>query len=129
TRDHTERLLRMQGARVQSSPRQASVWPVERLAPLSIDVPGDFSSAAPLIVAATLLSGSELRIHDVNLNPTRTGLLDVLERMGAGGDQRAAMPGAVAGLVSREGADVKDAEAVAMSFPGFFELLESVTKR
>ena len=48
TRDHTERLLRMQGARVQSSPRQASVWPVERLSPLSIDVPGDFSSAAPL---------------------------------------------------------------------------------
>ena len=83
TRDHTERLLRMQGARVQSSPRQASVWPVERLAPLSLDVPGDFSSAAPLIVAATLLAGSELRIHDVNLNPTRTGLLDVLERMGA----------------------------------------------
>ena len=46
-------------------------------------VPGDFSSAAPLIVAATLLAGSELRIHGVNLNPTRTGLLDVLERMGA----------------------------------------------
>ena len=83
TRDHTERLLRMMGARVQSSPRQASVWPVERLAPLSLEVPGDFSSAAPLIVAATLLAGSELRIHGVNLNPTRTGLLDVLERMGA----------------------------------------------
>src|SRR6266511_2837798 len=83
TRDHTERLLQLQGARVQSSPRQASVWPVERLAPFTIDVPGDFSSAAPLIVAATLLAGSELRIHDVNLNPTRTGLLDVLERMGA----------------------------------------------
>ena len=83
TRDHTERLLRLQGARVQSSPRQAAVWPVDRLAPLSLDVPGDFSSAAPLIVAATLLAGSALRIHDVNLNPTRTGLLDVLERMGA----------------------------------------------
>src|SRR3954469_3446739 len=83
TRDHTERLLRMMGARVQSSPRQASVWPVERLAPFSLEVPGDFSSAAPLMVAATLLSGSELRIHGVNLNPTRTGLLGVLERMGA----------------------------------------------
>src|SRR5207247_2496502 len=83
TRDHTERLLKMMGVRVQSSPRQASVWPAQRLLPLSIDVPGDFSSAAPLIVAATLLSGSELRIHDVNLNPTRTGLLDVLERMRA----------------------------------------------
>ena len=46
-------------------------------------VPGDFSSAAPFIVAATLLAGSELTIHDVGLNPRRTGLLDVLERMGA----------------------------------------------
>ena len=45
--------------------------------------PGDFSSAAPLIVAATLFPGSELTIHDVGLNPRRTGLLDVLERMGA----------------------------------------------
>ena len=46
-------------------------------------MPGDFSSAAPFVVAATLLSGSELTIHDVGLNPRRTGLLDVLERMGA----------------------------------------------
>ena len=46
-------------------------------------MPGDFSSAAPFVVAATLLPGSELTIHDVGLNPRRTGLLDVLERMGA----------------------------------------------
>jgi 3-phosphoshikimate 1-carboxyvinyltransferase len=238
TRDHTERLLQLQGARVQSSPRQASVWPVERLSPLSIEVPGDFSSAAPLVVAATLLAGSVLRIHDVNLNPTRTGLLDVLDRMGARiavfnrrtlagepagdlevrsaeltatmvkaeevprlidelplfalaagmargdsrvegaqelrakesnrietvttslkavgiriserqdgfgvrgvatrpkgggmdshGDHRLAMLGAIAGLVSREGVEVQGAEAVAISFPGFFDLLESVTQR
>src|SRR5207244_11525005 len=45
--------------------------------------PGDFSAAAPFIVAATLLAGSELTIHDVGLNSRRTGLLDVLERMGA----------------------------------------------
>ena len=238
TRDHTERMLRSMGARVQSSPRQAAVWPAERLAPLSLEVPGDFSSAAPLVVAATLLSGSELRIHGVNLNPTRTGLLDVLERMGArvavfnrrslagepagdlevrsadltattvtaeevpsmidelplfalaagmahgesrvegaqelrakesnrietvttslkglgirvsashdgfgvrgiptrpkgggmssDGDHRLAMLGAVAGLVSREGVRLEDAEAVAISFPGFYDLLESVTRR
>src|SRR5207302_6178374 len=64
-------------------PHQASVWPVDRLEPLDVELPGEFSSAAPLIVAATLLAGSELRIHGVNLNPTRTGLLDVLARMGA----------------------------------------------
>jgi len=49
--------------------------------------------------------------------------------MGSDGDHRIAMLGAVAGLVSREGVDVKDAEAVAVSFPGFFELLDSVTQR
>jgi 3-phosphoshikimate 1-carboxyvinyltransferase len=238
TRDHTERLLAMMGARVQSSPRQASVWPVTRLEPLSLDVPGDFSSAAPLVVAATLLSGSDLRIHGVNLNPTRIGLLDVLERMGAriavfnrrtlagepagdlevrsadltataigakevpgmidelplfalaagmargesrvegaqelrakesnriesvtsslktlgiraqashdgfgvrgiptrpkgggmasDGDHRLAMLGAIAGLASREGVQLEGAEAVAISFPGFFDLLDSVTRR
>ena len=48
-----------------------------------VDVPGDFSSAAPFLVAAALLPGSQLTVHDVGLNPRRTGLLDVLERMGA----------------------------------------------
>ncbi len=238
SRDHTERMLRAMGARVQWSPHQASVWPVERLDPLDVELPGEFSSAAPLIVAATLLAGSELRIHGVNLNPTRTGLLDVLERMGARitifnkrtlagepagdleirsapltattiaaaevpslvdelpvfalaagmargesivrgaeelraketdrietvstalkalgvrikatddgfkvrgvptrpkggemtsfGDHRLAMLGAIAGLVSREGVEIGDAEAAAISFPGFYDLLESVTRR
>ena len=45
-------------------------------------MPGDFSSAAPFIVAATLIPESRITIHDVSLNPRRTGLLDVLERMG-----------------------------------------------
>ena len=48
-----------------------------------VDVPGDFSSAAPLLVAAALVPGSDLTIHDLGVNPPRTGLLDVLERMGA----------------------------------------------
>ena len=50
-------------------------------------------------------------------------------RMDSHGDHRIAMLGAVAGLVSREGVDVEDPEAVAVSFPGFFELLDSVTQR
>jgi len=215
-----------------------SLGPVERLRLGQVDVPGDFSAAAPFVVAATLLPGSELTIHDVGLNPRRTGLLDVLERMGAritafnrrksggeqvgdlevqsadltattvraeevprmidelplfalaaarahgesrvegarelrvketdrietvttslsalgvrvaasddglgvrgvatrpkgggmssGGDHRIAMLGAVAGLVSREGVEIEGAEAVAVSFSGFFELLDSVTQR
>ena len=83
TRDHTERLLEAAGARVRRKPREAAVWPAERLRSLSIDVPGDFSAAAPFIAAATLLPGSGIRVHDVGLNPTRTGFLAVLERMGA----------------------------------------------
>ena len=60
-----------------------TVRPAERLELGAVEVPGDFSSAAPFIVAATLVPGSELHIHGVNLNPRRTGLLDILERMGA----------------------------------------------
>jgi 3-phosphoshikimate 1-carboxyvinyltransferase len=238
TRDHTERILRTAGARVRSEPGGVEVWPAARLDPLRVDVPGDFSSAAPFLVAATLLPGSRLRVTGVGVNPTRTGLLDVLERMGArislfnrtssggepiadvevehadlvatevepdevpllidelplfalaasmahgdsavrgaaelrqketdrietvtdalrrlgvrivatasgftvrgvpsrpkggsmgsGGDHRIAMLGAVAGLVSREGVQIDDAEAVSISFPGFFDLLESVSQR
>ncbi len=238
TRDHTERMLQAMGVQVSRKPGEASVSPAERLEPLSIDVPGDISSAAPFLVAAALLPDSRLRIHGVNVNPTRTGLLDVLERMGArislfnrrqlsgepvsdleieysdlvateiepeevpllvdelplfclaasmahgvsvvrgagdlraketdrietttsllrtagchvqatadgfrirgvptrprggtvdaAGDHRIAMLGAVAGLVSRQGVEIEGAEAVSVSFPGFYELLESVTQR
>ena len=83
SRDHTERMLEAMGARVRRTPKEASVWPAERLAPLRLTIPGDASSAAPFVLAATLLPGSQLRLHGVGLNPTRTGFLDVLERMGA----------------------------------------------
>jgi 3-phosphoshikimate 1-carboxyvinyltransferase len=83
TRDHTERILEAAGARVRRKPREPSVWPADRLRPLSLEIPGDFSSAAPFVAAATLLTGSDLRLHGVGINPTRTGFLAVLERMGA----------------------------------------------
>jgi 3-phosphoshikimate 1-carboxyvinyltransferase len=238
TRDHTELMLEAAGVRVTRRQRRISVGPAESLRLGEVDVPGDFSAAAPFVVAATLLPGSELTIHEVGINPRRTGLLDVLARMGARitvfnrrksagepvgdvevrsaeltattvtadevprmvdelplfavaaatargesrvegaqelrvketdrietvttslralglrvsasddglgvrgvpsrpkgggmgshGDHRIAMLGAVAGLVSREGVELQDAEAVAVSFPGFFELLDSVTQR
>jgi 3-phosphoshikimate 1-carboxyvinyltransferase len=237
TRDHTERLLERAGARVRRSPRKISIAPADRLELGSVEIPGDFSSAAPLLVAAATVPGSELTVHGVGLNPYRTGLLDVLERMGARvavynrrligaepagdvemraselvgatvpaaevpalvdelplfalaachargdsvvqgaselrakesdrieavveelrrlgahiratrdgfrvrgvparlrggvmdtrGDHRLAMLGAVAGLSSREGVDVRGAEAVQTSFPGFFELLGQLTR-
>jgi 3-phosphoshikimate 1-carboxyvinyltransferase len=83
TRDHTERMLEGMGVRVRRKPGAPAVWPAEGLRALDLQIPGDFSSAAPFIVAATLLSGSELRLQAVGVNPTRTGLLAVLERMGA----------------------------------------------
>ncbi len=238
TRDHTEIMLAAAGVRVARRPGRVSLGPPERLHLGAVQVPGDFSSAAPFVVAATLLPGSELTIHDVGLNPRRTGLLSVLGRMGAritafhrrrsggepmgdlevrsaelvattvlpeevpllvdelplfavaaacargesrvegarelrvketdrietvttslralgirisarddgfgvrgvptrprgggmssDGDHRIAMLGAVAGLVSREGVELEGAEAVAVSFPGFFELLDSVAQR
>ncbi len=238
TRDHSERLLRKLGVKVSRSGQAVSVWPVESLPPLSLDIPGDFSSAAPFVVAATLLTDSELIVQGVSVNPTRTGLLDVLDRMGgrvtafnrreqggepvadlevrsapltatrigaaevprlvdelplfgllaacargtsevrgarelrvketdrietmttalrnvgariearddgfrvrgvparpkggtidSAGDHRLAMLGAIAGVVSREGVEVRGADAVAITFPGFFELLNAVTTR
>jgi len=238
TRDHTELMLEAAGVNVRRQQRRVSVGPAERLHLGEVVVPGDFSAAAPFIVAASLLPGSELTIHDVGLNPRRTGLLDVLARMGARitifhrhksggepvgdlevrsaelvattvtadevpllvdelplfavaaasahgesrvegarelrvketdrietvtsslrglgvritetedgfvvrgvptrfrggsmdsrGDHRIAMLGAVAGLVSRDGVELGDWQAVAVSFPGFFELLDSVTQR
>jgi 3-phosphoshikimate 1-carboxyvinyltransferase len=237
TRDHTESLLTAAGATVRRGPHSASVWPAERLALGEVEVPGDFSAAAPFLVAATLLAGSEVTLHGVNLNPRRTGLLDVLERMGANitvfnrrriagepagdldvrpaqlvgtnvsaaevpllvdelplfallasqargdsvlhgaeelraketdrieavvdglrrlgahiratpdgfrirgvparlrggsmdarGDHRIAILAAIAGLTSREGVDIEGADAVAVSFPGFFELLDSLRR-
>jgi 3-phosphoshikimate 1-carboxyvinyltransferase len=238
SRDHTERLLAGLGVRLRRTPHSVSVWPPSRLPPLDLDIPGEFSSAAPYIVAAALLAGSELVVQGVNVNPLRTGLLDVLERMGAriavfnrraaggepvadlevratplvattvereevprlvdelplvallgvmargttevtgaeelraketdrietvtsalralgariearpdgfaargtparprggtvdaAGDHRIAMLGAIAGVVSREGVRIEGAESVAISFPGFFDLLESVSQR
>ena len=235
TRDHTETLLAQAGVPLRRGPRSVSLRSVERLELGDVEIPGDFSAAAPLLVAATLLAGSELTVHGVNLNPRRTGLLDVLERMGAQiavfnrrriggepagdldvrpsqlvattinaaevprlvdelplfallavhargdsvlrgaaelraketdrieavveglrrlgahvratpdgftvrgvpsrirggsldarGDHRIAILGAVAGLVSREGVDVEGAAAAGVSFPGFFDLIDSL---
>ena len=235
TRDHTERMLERAGARIQRGPKSVSILGADRLALGAVEVPGDFSAAAPLLVAAAIVPGSEVTVHGVGLNPGRIGFLDVLERMGARvavynrhslggepagdvqvqaselvgtqvseaeipslldelplfalaashahgesvvrgaselrvketdriaavveelrrigahvratpdgfhvrgvptrlrggvvdsrGDHRIAMLGAVAGASSREGVEVRGAEAVETSFPGFFEVLEQL---
>ncbi|HWT90311.1 MAG TPA: 3-phosphoshikimate 1-carboxyvinyltransferase, partial [Solirubrobacterales bacterium] len=83
SRDHTERMLAAAGAPIERVGGAVVVRPVERLEPGPITVPADISSAAFFIVAALLVEGSEVVLEQVGVNPTRTGLLTILERMGA----------------------------------------------
>jgi 3-phosphoshikimate 1-carboxyvinyltransferase len=83
SRDHTERMLAAAGAEVAWLRGGVSVRPTERIEPGPIAVPTDFSSAAFFVVAALLVPGSEVALEGVGINPTRTGLLRVLDRMGA----------------------------------------------
>jgi 3-phosphoshikimate 1-carboxyvinyltransferase len=82
-RDHTERMLRAMGARLEIENHVLRIKPGERLEAVDVTVPGDFSAAAFLLVAAALVPGSEIIIEGVGVNPTRTGFLDVLLAMGA----------------------------------------------
>ncbi len=82
-RDHTERLLAAMGADIGFDGLDVRIYPARKLRPLFVHIPADFSSAAFPIVAATLVSGSRIVLTNVGINPTRTGLLDVLAAMGA----------------------------------------------
>ncbi|MCU0510943.1 MAG: 3-phosphoshikimate 1-carboxyvinyltransferase [Anaerolineae bacterium] len=82
-RDHTERMLLAMGANLVVEGNHARLTPGQPLQPVAMTVPGDFSSAAFLIVAGLVTPDSDLTITGVNLNDTRTGLLDVLLEMGA----------------------------------------------
>ncbi|MBU0704469.1 MAG: 3-phosphoshikimate 1-carboxyvinyltransferase [Chloroflexi bacterium] len=82
-RDHTERMLAAMGAVIETVGLTVTLSPPSSLSPLSLRIPGDLSSAAFLLAAATLIPGSEVTIEGVGVNPTRTGLLDVLRAMGA----------------------------------------------
>jgi 3-phosphoshikimate 1-carboxyvinyltransferase len=88
SRDHTENMLRRAGVAVASrvladGSACVALEPADHIEPLDFDVPGDFSSAAFLLAFAVLAAGGPVRVRDVGLNPTRTGFLDVLRRMGA----------------------------------------------
>ncbi len=83
TRDHTERALEAFGVAVSRHDRTVAVTGGYRLRACVLDVPGDISSAAFWMVAAAALRGSHVVIEGVGVNPTRTGIIDVLRRMGA----------------------------------------------
>ncbi|MEM6284233.1 MAG: 3-phosphoshikimate 1-carboxyvinyltransferase [Chloroflexota bacterium] len=82
-RDHTELMLKAMGANIQTEGTTVVLEPGNELQPIKITVPGDFSSAAFLMVAACVVPDSNITIKHVNLNKTRTGLLNVLLEMGA----------------------------------------------
>ena len=237
TRDHTERLLERAGAHITRRPTSTTLRRTDALRLSELEIPGDISSAAPFLAAAAIVPGSSVTVHGVGLGARRTGLLDVLERMGARvaiynrrpiggeaagdvevrtsdlvgatvsaeevptlidelpllavtachargetvvrgagelrakesdriealvealrrigghvratpdgfrvrgvparlrggvvdaqGDHRLAMVGAIAGVASREGVELRGAEAVATSFPGFFDVLGQLTQ-
>lgn len=83
-RDHTELMLAAMGVDIVISDLDVTLTPgPSPLKPLDLTVPGDISSAAFPLVAALLLPGAEVTVEGVGVNPTRTGLLDVLDSMGA----------------------------------------------
>jgi 3-phosphoshikimate 1-carboxyvinyltransferase len=83
SRDHTERMLSAMGADVVSNDNCVRVRPVQRLNAIDVSVPADPSSAAFFVALASLARGGELMLTDVCLNPTRTGFIDAMLRMGA----------------------------------------------
>lgn len=82
-RDHTERMLPYFGVRLTAQDGMLRLAGGQRLAAASLRVPGDPSSAAYWIAAATIVPGGSVRLHNVGINPTRIGFMRVLERMGA----------------------------------------------
>ena len=83
SRDHTERMLPTFGVPVHVNGTEVSIEGGKELRSCDVEVPGDFSSAAFFLVAASIVPGSELYLRRVGLNPTRTGALDILRAMGA----------------------------------------------
>jgi len=83
TRDHSERMLEAFGVRVERTGATAALQGGQRLTGTVIQVPGDISSAAFFLVAASIAPGSELVLRDVGINPTRIGVIEILRLMGA----------------------------------------------
>ena len=84
SRDHTEQMLAAFGVQLKREGTAVTIQPVEKFtAPQEIEVPGDISSAAYWLVAGSIVPGSKLLLKNVGINPTRTGILDVLQDMGA----------------------------------------------
>ena len=83
TRDHTERMFRAMGVNVATVDKQISLEGGQALHGCQVEVPGDLSSAAFIILAGILAENADILISNVGVNPTRTGVIDILQSMGA----------------------------------------------
>lgn len=83
TRDHTEQMIKQFGGQISKRGKEIPLPGKQRLRGTIVHVPGDISSAAFFIAAALIVPNSKLKMPNVGLNPTRTGILDVLKEMGA----------------------------------------------
>lgn len=117
SRDHTERMLQARGIQVQRKGPSVSLPPAQKLKPVNMRVPADPSSAAFFVGLAQLAKEGELRCSDVCLNPTRTGFLEVLKRMGGtlevihGRDEGGEMVGTIISVPSTlRGTEITEAE-------------------
>jgi 3-phosphoshikimate 1-carboxyvinyltransferase len=125
SRDHTERMLRAMGVDVENDRNQVCLRPAGRLRPIEIEVPADPSSAAFFIALASLAGEGDLTLTDVCLNPTRTGFITAMKRMGAdisetGGANKA---GDVTGIVRVRPAALRGIRITALDVPSLIDEL------
>jgi 3-phosphoshikimate 1-carboxyvinyltransferase len=83
TRDHTERMIRQFGGQVETDDLTITVTGPQTLVGTHVNVPGDISSAAFFLVAGAIVSEGKIRLENVGLNPSRIGIIEVLNKMGA----------------------------------------------
>ncbi len=127
SRDHTEKLLIAAGAAFEQTGAGLMVRQTERLKPLSFEIPGDFSAAAFFIAAAAMIPGSDLTVENVGLNPLRTGMLDVLKRMGAVIEihEKTGFP-EPCGMIHVSGARLRGTRITAHEIPGLIDELPAI---
>lgn len=128
SRDHTERMLSAMGARVERDGNEVTIHPAADLSPSDFAVPADISSAAFFLVLGACVPGSRIRLPGIGMNPFRTGVVDVLRRMGADiseENRRDEGGEPVADLVVR-GAGLRATEIVPEEIPGLVDEVPAI---
>jgi 3-phosphoshikimate 1-carboxyvinyltransferase len=125
SRDHTEKMLRAMGVDAESDGNQVCLRPSRKLNAIDIVVPADPSSAAFFVAAATLAGEGELRLEDVCLNPTRTGFLDAIKKMGGdiSADTRTSAAGEEIGALTVRPASLGDIRITEAEVPSLIDEL------